>query len=278
MPEENVEIEPKEEAISFIRKRILDEFNENKEIFDEIDVENVRDNDWSVERFLLHCKNNREEAFEMLKESLKWRKSFEVNRLKAEDFPREFYKSGSFFPLAEDKEGNLMIYLRGKLHRKLPDWTELFKKFFVFIIDTVDKKMGGKRYAVFWDCEGAGLQNVDFDMLSFMTKVVSSYFPYGLEYVLLHELPWVLHTIYNLARSWVPEHYQRLARFANRSQITDWIDIKNLPDYLNGECQIDYRKPPEGAPSAKEAQVKYNLNSNAASRLEAHLNQYCYNS
>ncbi|RWS22247.1 motile sperm domain-containing protein 2-like protein [Leptotrombidium deliense] len=258
-----------------IREKLASEFRENEDLYDEIDMEKISTDDWSIVRYILHCKQDCDTAFEMLKKSLQWRKSFEVNKLQATHFPREFYESGSFFPFTEDKNGNVVIYLRGKFHRKLSDWTQLFKKFFVFVIDSVDKKKGGKHYTVFWDCEGAGIANVDLEMLTFMTSVITNYFPYGIEYIMIHELPWVLTAIYNLAKSWVPEHYQRLVRFVTRTQINEWITVENLPQYLNGTSEVDCRQVPQGVSTAKQIEEKYHLNRGAASQLEQHINKYC---
>ncbi|XP_053201677.1 motile sperm domain-containing protein 2-like [Panonychus citri] len=267
-----------EDKISKVRKLFLEDASENGHLYDEQDIDQVRNDDWSVERYLLHCKGNPETALGMLRESMRWRKSFGVNSLKETDFPKEYYLSGSFFTYLPDRKGNSMIYIRGKLHRKISEWSELHKKFFVYMINKLDKEKSGHGYAAFWDCEGAGLANVDIEMLSFMVTTISCYFPYGLEYVLLHELPWVLNAIYNLAKSWVPEHYQRLAIFINRFNLNDYIEPENLPDYLNGTCTKNYRNVPEGAPSARECESRYHLPENSAYKLETYLHQYCLES
>ncbi|XP_015795828.1 motile sperm domain-containing protein 2 [Tetranychus urticae] len=267
-----------DDKISKLRKIFLEEASEESHLYDPQDIDQLKTDDWSVERYLLHCKGNIESALPMLRESMRWRKSFGVNNLKETDFPKEYYLSGSFFTYLPDRKGNAMVYIRGKLHRKIAEWSEIHKKFFVFIINKLDKEMGGHRYAAFWDCEGAGLANVDTEMLSFMVTTISSYFPYGLEYVLLHELPWVLNAIYHLAKSWVPEHYQRLAVFANRSNITDYIAPENLPDYLNGTCTVNYRNVPEGVPTARECELRYQLLENSAYKLETYLENYCLES
>ncbi|XP_074601798.1 motile sperm domain-containing protein 2-like [Brevipalpus obovatus] len=267
--------ETHQDKIIKLKRQFLEEIASERDSYHDDDIERINLDDWNVERYLLHCKDDVNTALVMLRESMKWRKSYGVNDLKETDFPREYYTSGSFFSYAPDKKGNEMVYIRGKLHRKIAEWSELKKKFFVFKINQLDRRNGGRRYAAFWDCEGAGLCNVDMDVLSFMLSTVSQYFPYGLEYVLIVDLPLVLTTLYNLAKRWVPEYYQRLAIIINRDKVTDHIDRNNLPQYLGGVCKMDEKYPPPGVVSAQEIEKRNDMPPGSADKLETYLKQYC---
>lgn len=260
------------EKVIRLKRQFLEEAAQDNYLYDDEDLERIKLDDWYIERYLLHCKDNYDDAFSMLRESMRWRKSFGVNSLSETDFPREYYQSGSFFTHAPDK-GRPTVYIRGKLHRKIAEWSELNKKFFVFKINQLERQ--GRNYIAIWDCKDAGLSNVDMDLLAFMLSTISQYFPYGLEYVLILDLPMILAACYNLARRWVPEHYQRLAILINRDQITDYIDRENLPRYLGGTCKLDEKSVPLGVVSAKELETRIGLPLNSANKLEMHLKQYC---
>lgn len=263
-----VDDESTAEKCEKLRTLFLEDWKLNNDAYDVKDVDKIKHCNWTLERFLLHCKGDIVNALDMIKEAMKWRKSIDLNNLKESDFPREFYEAGSFFRYAKDKHGNVMLYIRGKLHRKVPEWTECFKKFFVFVVNQVEQEAGGKNYAVLWDCEGAGLQNVDMDIMGFMTKTITSYFPYGVEYILLYELPWVLYAIYTLAKSWVPESYQRIVQFGSKEQVLELISIENLPDYMGGTCDQCYKKAPDNCITAEEYEHKHQLPEHSATKLK----------
>ena len=67
-------------------------------------------------------------AFDMLLESLKWRKEFGVNNLTDAFFPKQFYTSGTIFPYCPDKNGFKTLYLRIKMIRKVPELKNHYKK------------------------------------------------------------------------------------------------------------------------------------------------------
>ena len=114
--------ERKQELIEHIRQAFLRLINENpdeREQFDQDDIDKVKQFNWIIERHLISTNWKNELAFENLIENLRWRKEFGVNQLKESDFPAEFYKSGSFFDYETDKLGHSVIYIRGRLHKKV---------------------------------------------------------------------------------------------------------------------------------------------------------------
>lgn len=138
---EQLTYERKQELVENIRQafiRLIESNDEEKDQFDELDIEKVKKFNWTIERHLLNTNWKHDLAFENLIENLRWRKEFGVNQLKEQDFPAEFYRSGSFFDYETDKLGHSIIYIRGRLHKKISDWTPLFKKFFVFIVNKIE--------------------------------------------------------------------------------------------------------------------------------------------
>ena len=66
------------EAIGNIRNKFLAQTQQNPNKYHMKDVERVKTNDWSIERFLLVNKNE-ETAFAALIKTMEWRKSYGVN-------------------------------------------------------------------------------------------------------------------------------------------------------------------------------------------------------
>ena len=81
------------QMVERIRNTIVDMTLKDSNKFDEKDVEKVKGNDWSIERFIL-CTKTEEEALKALVKCMEWRKSFGVNDFTEEHFPQELYKIG----------------------------------------------------------------------------------------------------------------------------------------------------------------------------------------
>lgn len=125
-----------------IRDKFLADCRLHCNLYDECDVNNVCESDWTVKRFLVTCDSDVEKAFLMLRDAMRWRKSYGINCRTDLDYPKEFYKSGAFFPYCKDKNGNVVIYMRIKLYKKFPKYTDYIKEFFLHIINKVDSQVG----------------------------------------------------------------------------------------------------------------------------------------
>lgn len=104
-----------------------------------------------------------------------------------------------------------------------------------------------------FDCQGSGLANADIDMLLFVIATLRDYFPKGLSYILVHDLPWILKPIWHLAKTFIPEEYRQLIKFSDANTITKYVRRENLPDFLGGTCKRSYNTPPEGCARLEEA-------------------------
>ena len=235
-----------------VRESFLEEYEKNKELYYEGDIEKIKEDDWYVTRFILRNKKKVEPSVEMLKNSMQWRKEFGIPFMKETDFPQEFFRIGGIFPYEKDREGNAVIYMRIKIHKKIPELDLALKQYVIYIMNKVDLEVDGRGMAIVFDCQDAGIGNVDMDMLWFLISSMNKYYPKGLSYILVYELPWILNAVWKIARGWIPEEQRKLIKFANKDQIFDFIDKENLPDFLGGICPKDYRTAPKGCPSAEE--------------------------
>jgi len=89
-----------------LRELFSKEYEENKELYDERDYQRFMDeeDDWHARRWIIYQRDV-QAAFEMLKDTMKWRKELDLNNLNYEDFPREFYECGCVFEYGHDKKG-----------------------------------------------------------------------------------------------------------------------------------------------------------------------------
>lgn len=127
-----------------LRIRILTYCETNQGYYLPEDKEKCRTDDWFLSRFLLRQKLDTDAAFEMIKNAMKFKINSIACHIKNEDFPSEFYKIGGLFNYEPDRKGNLMLYVRVKVHRKIPEIKEILQAFLYHIIQLLDELAHGK--------------------------------------------------------------------------------------------------------------------------------------
>lgn len=106
-------LKPKDGTIDVLLDRVNElkslfeqEYNENQELYDKRDYDRFMDeqDDWHARRWIIYQRDV-PTAYEMLKDTMRWRKEIDLNGLSYEDFPREFYECGCVFEYGHDKKG-----------------------------------------------------------------------------------------------------------------------------------------------------------------------------
>jgi hypothetical protein len=120
------------ELVEELRKKFLERYKNNPENYDPIDIENIRNNDFPIKRFLTYQNLDINEAIEQLDESMKWRKSYGVNKLNFSHCGIELFKCGALFIYNEDIEGRAVLYARVKTHIKIRELEKLMQVFMSF--------------------------------------------------------------------------------------------------------------------------------------------------
>lgn len=124
------------------------------------------------------------------------------------------------------------------------------------------------------DCTGAGLANADMDMLLFLISALVNYFPKGMSYLLVHELPWLLKPFWHIAKAWLSEEHRELIKFSNSRSIYEYITRENLPDFMGGTCERSYTTPPENCTTLEQACKLWGIEPDVAKRMLLKFAQY----
>lgn len=237
-----------------LRQLILDFAAQNEGMFSQVDVEKCRQDDWFLSRFLLRQKMDLKEAFEMLKKAMRFNHESLASIIKPEDFPSEFYQLGGLFHCGKDRRGNRMLYMRVRVHRKAPEINSIVQTFIYSNIRRLDEMAQGRGISLVIDCQGAGLASADMETLIFIISTLKNYFPKGLSYFLVHELPWILKPFWHLAKNWVPHEHRQLIKFSDSRTVFEYIDQDQLPDFMGGTVgEAHYKLVPEGCTHFSEA-------------------------
>lgn len=131
-------------VVATLRDRFLSESASNPDKYYPEDIDKVKSNDWTVQRFLLYKKNNVDEALKALDFAMKWRKSFGVRDIKETDFPREIYQAGGIIQYGHDIHGARILIIRANIHKRIKSWDEVLRKYLVFNVEKLDSTPDGK--------------------------------------------------------------------------------------------------------------------------------------
>ena len=77
-------------------------------------------------------------------------------------------------------------------HVKGSEKMEDMKKFFVYMLERLDREEQGQQITLLFDCRTAGLRNMDMEFVQFIIGTLKEFYPDPLNYILVLEMPWVL--------------------------------------------------------------------------------------
>lgn len=262
------------ELIEKTRVLLRERYNKNPDNFYPDDYQRMLHDDWTVTRFLLRRRQDPKRTAKLMEECGCFRKQYKMSEVKLPDFPIEFHKPGGLFKYAPDRAGNLTVYMRVKMYRRVPEISDVFKAFILCVIEEADVEAKGRGVAVVFDLSGAGLQNVDLSFLSWLLSSFRNYCPKGVSYIMVYNLPWILSTTCRVAMTWLSATNRRALRFVHGDEIQNFIAKENLPDYCGGTCKIDYCNVPEGAKKATEVCGQLDITREQALKIRELFKEY----
>ncbi|RWS20264.1 Motile sperm domain-containing protein 2-like protein, partial [Leptotrombidium deliense] len=152
------------------------------------------------------------------------------------------------FSYPADKEGNLMLYVRGKMHRKIEIVYGILKQYLVYHLNKLDLMQAKERsWCIIVDATGSGFENAELHMALFILDTLHNYFPMGIKRFVIYGMPMFLNTFANFALSMTPGFAKQLIKFWGQKELQEHVDENSLPDFLGGNCKECYRKVPKGA-------------------------------
>lgn len=240
--------EEQRKNIEYVRRRMLEEFDTNPHLYDLCDREKVATNDFWVSRFINWLDQGNEKAFDHMKETFRWRRSYGINCYDPLEIPLEVYQMGPVFRFMDDPEGRSMLYVRCKMHRKIPEIEDRIRKSFINYVEKIDAKANREfGFNIVFDMNGSGYANVDLDMLFFIITTIRKYYPNGNKYTYILGLPWILNSVAKFALALIPSDTARKVKFLSLTEFHQLLPSHCIPDFLGGTCIEPYRKIPIGA-------------------------------
>jgi len=187
---------PSQEEMQQLRQRALNKLeDEGLANFLPADIEKFRTNDKYVGRFWLHVfdqpGSQLEEAAGVVVKALAWRKKVGLDALGEAGVRRDLLDRGVFYSHGRDKEGCKLMVLHLKNYTKGNDFED-WKKVLVYWFERLEREEGGKLISWVFDCKGAGLKNMDLDIINYITECMENYYPWILNLIYIFEMPWLM--------------------------------------------------------------------------------------
>ncbi|XP_015782883.1 motile sperm domain-containing protein 2 [Tetranychus urticae] len=238
-------------AIDLLKKEFSKKTAAEPDLFDPVDLQKVEEDDWWAYRFLAVNSLNQDAALDNMVQSMKWRKEHNFHSFKMNYFPDMFFRTGALFQYETDKQGRPSLILRIKFVRKIKDIQSAIEQFVDHTLWSIDETANGNGWILIFDFKDAGLQNADFDLLHYLINALKIHFPFGVDSVLVVDLPWILKAFWSMVKTWIPNEGGNLVQFMTRKKLKEHFDESNLPDFLDGKCKRPYqgdRVVPNGSP------------------------------
>jgi len=262
------------QLIDETRRLLKERYIKNPDSFYDDDYARMLNDDWTVTRFLLRRRLDPKKTAKLMEECGRFRKQYKMSEVQLWEFPVEFHRAGGLFKFAPDRVGNITMYMRIKMYRRVPEISDVFKAFILCVLEQCDVANNGRGTAVVFDLSGCGLQNVDLGFLSWLLSSFRNYCPKGVSYILVYNLPWILNATCKLAMTWMSASNRRALRFVYGDEIENFIARENLPDYLGGTCKLNYRRVPEGSKPAIEVCDRLDMTREQAIKIRELFKEY----
>ena len=151
--------------------------------------------------------------------------------------------------------------MRLKFLKRVPEMLDDMKTFSMRQVFEIDEATNGNGWILVMDFTGCDYSHYkNIDVCHYFISTMHTYFPAGMDYVIVVDLPWVLSSFWTFVRMWIPEKRRDMVRFANKGGLTEFFHEENLPPVLGGTCKKPYKFSPEHSPSAFDLATEMGLN------------------
>lgn len=252
------------QEFSSVSNKLRSEFEANPELYETNDIESITRDGWLIKYAIFIAKLKEEDAIRMILNVMKWRKTKKFANKTDSDFPSELYKIGAAFAYNQDKDGNLVLFLR--IDRKLSLISKLGQQFLLHQLDAIDKRANGNcRWIVVVDYSDVRLASTDLPLVYYLMKVIK-HFP-----VCRYIIHYNANTLINKMIKYT--HRKMIDKFAHNKQIFDHFHDAFLPQYLGGTCPQSMSTAPSDAVSIQECYDKLGFNKKTALKYKQKLDK-----
>lgn len=218
-----------------VRDKLRQKLTQQPGSYYESDLERAMASDWAVRRYLLKL-HSVDAAVSAMVKAFQWYKTMQLRETKEEDLIRELYAVGAVFRYEDDIDGRPTIYFRLCRQRWSGELKEVLSRQIFRVILKADDDANAKGVTLVSDLNGISLGKVHIDMSMSLGKA-RDYFIHTVVNILIVDLMWIGRAALNVIKYALPEEVRCAFTTVSKKELVDYIDEKNIPDFLGGSCQ-----------------------------------------
>jgi len=249
VPEE--ERPPSDDQLVELRQSVSTMVKERgRDMFEEADLKRFQEDDSYAERFWIHGffipgPDRIKNTTVLVTEALKWRADFGVLGIKEEELDRGLIEGGSLYCRGRDGEGGMCLIFSVRRYVKDAKLVPKRKQLFVYMLERLDRETGGEKITIVFDCQAAGIRNVELEPIQFIMHVLIHCYPNLVRRIIVQEMPWVMNAVWKVVKSLLPGPAQERIKFCTKANIGEFVDLESLPEELGGKDAWEYSWVPE---------------------------------
>lgn len=221
----------------------------------DVDPRDIQRMGWDVKyvaKFIRQGRGNLDNAYNIMVGAMKWRKSIGLNDIKFEEIDEELWRSGMAQNHGLDRDGNNITILNIYMHKKDNKKAPMLRKWISFCFETQQRRYPDRKMLMVFDATGAGLAQMDMELLRFIVNCFKIYFPDIISYLLVFNMPWILQAAWKIVQGWLSEGAATRVKFVTTENITEFIPPEVLLKKFGGENSWEYDFDVERAPMMVE--------------------------
>lgn len=209
-------------------------------------------------RFLRARKWDLNAAFQMLIDTLEWRKTYGVRELiqaGEAGIKKELLASGKSFFWNVDRNGRLVTVITGRLHDKSAQTLEETCKFTVYQMELGRRLLQApaETVTVVFDMADAPMASFDLGSIQFMVQCFQNFYPESLGKCLIVNPPWIFSGFFRMVKPLLdPVVAAKIEMVYGGEDMYPFIPAENLLERFGGKNKYEY-KYVEGDPSERVA-------------------------
>jgi len=244
-------MEPTEDEITNLQQKALEQVeSSDSTLYHAKDVEKLKSDRQWVRRFLIHHDLDKDKAFNMLMDTLKWRQKFGANDINHTNINLQIVCSGSMFPCSKDKDDKPMFIFKAKNTVKGTYKSEDMQKVLVYWFDRLEKQTKGDKFSIFFEMTGAGISNFDLEFVQYLIGLFRDYYPDLVNYIIVFEMSWILNAAWKIVKNMMPSKAVSFVKFVGRSDLKDLVPPSEQLVEWGGEKSYHFVFEPEFLPAA----------------------------
>lgn len=225
-----------EKDIRQFRTKVDREVSSNLELYSEVDVNRMRNDDWFLQRFYERSAND-EDAFEWVLGTMHWKKNVGVHDRKDDEFAKEFYEINGMEILGHNNENNLVVWGTSKYTRDFSEFRTEIKMFIIHEMEYLDCEAGRNGMFLVSDSKYAGLFSIDLEISRFTSDILEKHYPGLLRQMLVFNLSMVLDPLFRVILGFMGEETRKTVIVVDKKTIFKYLDKAFIPVEYGGYRQ-----------------------------------------